>query len=559
MTITLKDGSTTEDHRLDRLIEFDEKSREYPVHRLLSASQLQKPRTYTWGIDITLDQGREGACTGFATSHELAARPYQVRGVSNEFALQVYFQAQRIDPWPGGCVDVLTECLTSRGWIGVGDIQPGDTLLGFDKDSRTLKWANVDDVHVYNDAPYRVYTNKGFEAAVTDNHKWAVRNRVNPDKPYEMVRTDEWLSKHEFPRAALADEFPSEAKWSDDFVELVAWVSTEGGYRDNPAQRNPNGVTVWQKVEFDRLNALMSRFGIQHSPSAPNECYSWVFSGDLGKQVKEVAPGRAPTFDWLRSLTKAQLELFVEVSLLGDGSTDEPIGNRVGRDTYWQNSGPILDSFLFACTLLGKPVSRKTPIGSRVNKTTGKENEGWSVRRSSGFVQPRKLKSSGYLYGKVWCPQSELGTFVARRGKSVFITGNSYPGASPRYDGTSVLSAIKTAQDMGYYTGYSWAFSEEELMLAISWKGPAVLGINWYESMYSTDSKFMIRPTGAIAGGHAILCNGFSEKDQVYRLHNSWSASYGKNGDCFITREDMKTWLAADGEVCIPSGRSLGK
>lgn len=237
MAIRLKDGSTTEDKRLDRIKEFDEASRAYPVRRLLAPNQLQKPRSYTWTCDVNLDQGREGACVGFSISGELAARPYRVRGMTDEFALQLYYQTQRNDPWPGG----------------------------------------------------------------------------------------------------------------------------------------------------------------------------------------------------------------------------------------------------------------------------------------------------------------------------------DYPGAVPKYSGTSVLSGIKTAQDMGYYTSYSWAFSEEELMLAISWKGPAVLGVAWYDTMYEPNDKGYIGVSGSIAGGHAILCNGFSVTDQAYRLHNSWGKSYGIGGDCFITREEMKKLLAADGEVCIPEGRRFGK
>lgn len=91
------------DPRLDRREHFDERSRAYPVRELLRSSQLQRPRSYTWGMpsNIVLDQGREGACVGFAIAHELAARPVVVGGVGDSFALQLYRRAQQLDPWPG--------------------------------------------------------------------------------------------------------------------------------------------------------------------------------------------------------------------------------------------------------------------------------------------------------------------------------------------------------------------------------------------------------------------------------------------------------------------------
>lgn len=97
--VKLKDGTTTLDKRLDRLVEFDERSREYPIRTLVAEKPL---RSYTWALPVYLDQGYEGACVGFSWSHELAARPVPVAGITNETARQTYFQAQQLDSWEGG-------------------------------------------------------------------------------------------------------------------------------------------------------------------------------------------------------------------------------------------------------------------------------------------------------------------------------------------------------------------------------------------------------------------------------------------------------------------------
>ncbi len=102
----LRDGSATTDIRLDRLVEFDEASRNYPICGALSSEQQKDPVSKTWSIARgapVLNQGREGACVGFGITNELRHQPVPVAGLDETFAReQIYWAAQRADPWPGG-------------------------------------------------------------------------------------------------------------------------------------------------------------------------------------------------------------------------------------------------------------------------------------------------------------------------------------------------------------------------------------------------------------------------------------------------------------------------
>lgn len=89
---------STFNRTLDRRARFDERSRNFPIRAAIKATQ---PRSYTWRCPINLDQGPDGACTGFSTAHELASRPVEVPGVTNELATQLYHRAREIDVWPG--------------------------------------------------------------------------------------------------------------------------------------------------------------------------------------------------------------------------------------------------------------------------------------------------------------------------------------------------------------------------------------------------------------------------------------------------------------------------
>jgi hypothetical protein len=106
MSFELKDGTEVEDQRLDRLIQFDERSRNFPIRAQVVG---KKPRSYIWRIQtpFLINQGEEGACAGFALTNELQARPSEVslgdEAASNRFAVErIYHEAQKVDPWPGG-------------------------------------------------------------------------------------------------------------------------------------------------------------------------------------------------------------------------------------------------------------------------------------------------------------------------------------------------------------------------------------------------------------------------------------------------------------------------
>lgn len=133
--------------------------------------------------------------------------------------------------------------------------------------------------------------------------------------------------------------------------------------------------------------------------------------------------------------------------------------------------------------------------------------------------------------------------------------GGSYPGATPIYEGTSVLAGIKMAAKLGYYHEYRWAFGEADLALALSYQGPAVLGLTWFNDMFNPDASGFLIPTGGVAGGHCILCIGINAEDGYYTVYNSWGPTWGQGGTARIHRDAMATLLANQGEACIPLSR----
>lgn len=125
-----------------------------------------------------------------------------------------------------------------------------------------------------------------------------------------------------------------------------------------------------------------------------------------------------------------------------------------------------------------------------------------------------------------------------------------------KYDGTSVLSGAQELKDRGFLSEYRWAFSLDELVLAIGRQGPAVLGIPWYDSMYEAPGG-IVTVTGRQVGGHCILARGVNVKTRTVTLTNSWGVDWGRGGHARISFDDLSRLLREGGEACIPVVRQI--
>lgn len=132
---------------------------------------------------------------------------------------------------------------------------------------------------------------------------------------------------------------------------------------------------------------------------------------------------------------------------------------------------------------------------------------------------------------------------------------DEWPGEN--YDGTSVLAGAKTMKRLNLIGSYGWAFSVDEVIDAIIARGPVVLGIPWYDSMYSAPHG-VVKVSGSQVGGHCILAIGFRAASPNFDgrpsvlLQNSWGPSWGINGVAEIEVEELAKLLKTHAEACLP-------
>jgi len=125
-------------------------------------------------------------------------------------------------------------------------------------------------------------------------------------------------------------------------------------------------------------------------------------------------------------------------------------------------------------------------------------------------------------------------------------------------EGTSVRAGMLVGRERGWYSGFNWAFNMTELRAALQ-TGPVVIGVEWRELMYTAPDG-LVNVSGPVVGGHCLVVTGYSPNYRgagpFYRWRNSWSQSYGANGNGYITPADLDSILfQAGGEAAVPVGR----
>jgi hypothetical protein len=99
--ILLKGNFSTTDPRLDRVPEFDPRSRNYQVAEILRTIT---PRARYLRLGPTLDQGQTSGCTGWSQCHARNATPFRKPAplLDDAYAREWYYGAQHLDAWEGG-------------------------------------------------------------------------------------------------------------------------------------------------------------------------------------------------------------------------------------------------------------------------------------------------------------------------------------------------------------------------------------------------------------------------------------------------------------------------
>lgn len=338
--------------------------------------------------------------------------------------------------WRNYCVDAETEALTKRGWLSEEQICENDEILSFNEGQ--LKWSKIKSIfrNEYDGKMFHL-TVSGMDALVTPRHKFI---------------TDQGLKKVEYliekNKIILTGE-PVENNnkiFDDKFVELVGWFITKGNIF-NPSDRNYSRITIAQNkgIYSDRIleciSSLNYKCGQTHRLNE-NKTTTIIFTlpKELCEKLLSVTENKSLSMDFILSLTQEQKKLLIETMVDADGWRTKK------HKRYCQKDKNHVDSFLALCTLAGF----RTTCKKREIISFGKDKNIYQINIFSGKHKVSRVENINFhggkrrhilvgkgkkahpneptieYKGKIWCPETEYGSFMARRNGTIYLTGNTY-------------------------------------------------------------------------------------------------------------------------------------
>ena len=356
---------------------------------------------------------------------------------------------KRMEYWivgPEYCTDEETQILTTEGWKFQHQLSGYETVLTQNPTTGLAEWQEIDEVAVFHCNHRYIYESefRGHSSATTGEHRWLTEwghaHKADGDHRwgYRFSTTDSLKTNERISCVAPVVDLPQEQKFTDDFVELMAWYWTEGTWA-------PKGKTLEiaqnEGPHLDRIEALLERnLGpardnmrngqIVFAERAWTRCTKTEglsravrLSVPIADEIREwIIDDRTKAIDsrFIMALTQHQLELFIKISIWADADSDWNEHDDVQIGQKYEHNIDILQ---MAATLSGR---RSQKIVKVIDGKPWYVLGLYALGRThimAGTVTQKAAKKSHS--GVVWCPVTPNGTWMARRRGSVYFTGNS--------------------------------------------------------------------------------------------------------------------------------------
>ena len=359
--------------------------------------------------------------------------------MTNKLALMFMMMVERYGHrgnWRGYCVDEETQALTKRGWLNIDEINETDQVLSHQEGS--MKWSKI--LSIYRDEEYdglmHRMTLQGMDAFVTPNHKMLTDRGLIP---IELLKEQDHV-------ILMGDRVQDDhiAKHPDSLVELAGWIVTDGCYDIRSSDQFLRRICIYQNngPKADRIRDCLNQLDIKFSESVEkNICFA-INRSDSHK-LAEILPNKNLTMEFILDLTADQRELLINTMIDGDGWRTN------GHRRYAQKDLQHVDLFQALCAISGHraishAVTNHTSFGKLTNYHTinifskrknttkvacvdfhGGKRNGRDKILGKGKENHPNEPTVNYK-GRVWCPETEYGSFLVRRNGTVYLTGNSY-------------------------------------------------------------------------------------------------------------------------------------
>jgi hypothetical protein len=368
--------------------------------------------------------------------------PGVISGVAIESLQQAAQSVVRLEARAFECVTPDTEALTKRGWVRGGDLTADDELYTLDPQTGHGRWSRLlgrfEGRYVGEMISIETDT---ISVLCTPNHAWYVAKKSptgvwhrRGDARFKRVLVGDLDANHRI--VAAARLAPASSDVPDALVELIGWVVTEGHYTYDPRKSDGNRrVRITQTMgknapKCERIRACLRALGVPYREYfyAPRNAATFELGKVPSAEIIKAFPDKRIGAEWIARLSPEQCDLLYQTMIRGDGYV-----NKHGHELFCNADGALLDEFQMVATLAGRANSIQGPWqAEHPRHRDARYGNGRVVSlRKSGMISVDHLLRTGAITrvpydGIVWCPQTETGSWVARRNGKVYVTGNSW-------------------------------------------------------------------------------------------------------------------------------------
>jgi len=315
------------------------------------------------------------------------------------------------------CVPLTVPALTRFGFKHYHQLQVGDEILGYDSASESLAWTAIEKISVFPSTPLVQIGNSRFTAVATANHRWVTSAGLLP-----WNQLPEKKGLRTITVAAPLKEPGGDARQA----ARLAWLFTDAQLKYSGGLPSRAYLAQSKAENLDQLVELFGEPTMEPVPEGVREwggsrgtsttlpAQRWYVRAEVVRDV--LGTYRVATaddlFNAVLGMTSVELEAFRISALMADGS-----GGVFGKTDL-----PVVRAVQLAMFLTGHATS---PISVRAgNEMTTKPCYVVS-QHNHGQKYLSEFKERPLPPQHVWCPTTELGTWVADFNGRFAITGNT--------------------------------------------------------------------------------------------------------------------------------------
>lgn len=333
----------------------------------------------------------------------------------------------------GRCHDAETELLTAEGWKTYDQLEVGEMVATYNKETGETEWQPLQDVYVDTySGPMKRVKNRTQDFLVTPKHRMLTMTAVGKNATLEELESIQTRGARGrvIPRAARGHDLELEDV-SDDELRMLGWIMTDGHLRKSSGNGRTT-VTIYQSKPAGRakIEALLGRLGLAHSvaererditevykrqlvkPPLPQGVYS-LTTDSSERFVKLLEEDKKNLPSWIHELSQRQVGVLLEALMDGDGSSGpgEYVGELHGTESFLNQVQALL-------VVNGR--SSRLRVDTRGNHVL-------SIHSGKKTYLSYLLEAveDEFYEGVIWCGTVENGTLITRRNGCLLISGNT--------------------------------------------------------------------------------------------------------------------------------------